>query len=139
MASKKGSYTPMPAVPDDLEERYRVTLAVLSGMITLSEGARRLGLSRVQYQTIMHRGLHGRSEALPLAIRAALNPEPIGLMRARRFSFPAAGIRLRRQQQRIPHRGRLTSSPVPHLPREALRSPAFPARPKENLILRWPI
>jgi transposase InsO family protein len=64
MASKKGSYTPMPTVPDDLEERYRVTLAVLSGMITLSEGARRLGLSRVQYQTIMHRGLHGLVDGL---------------------------------------------------------------------------
>lgn len=64
MASKKGSYTPMPAVPDDLEERYRVTLAVLSGMITLSEGAKRLGLSRVQYQTIMHRGLHGLVDGL---------------------------------------------------------------------------
>jgi transposase InsO family protein len=64
MASKKGSYTPMPAVPDDLDERYRVTLAVLSGMITLSEAARRLGLSRVQYQTIMHRGLHGLVDGL---------------------------------------------------------------------------
>ncbi len=64
MASKKGSYTPMPTVPDDLQERYRVTLAVLSGMITLSEGARRLGLSRVQYQTIMHRGLHGLVDGL---------------------------------------------------------------------------
>lgn len=62
--AKKPTYTPMPQVPGMLEERYRVTLAVLSGTITVSEAAKRLGLSRVQYQTIMHRGLHGLIDGL---------------------------------------------------------------------------
>ena len=62
--AKKPTYTPMPDVPDMLTERYQVTLQVLSGMITLSEGARRLGISRVQYQTIVHRGLHGLIDGL---------------------------------------------------------------------------
>lgn len=64
MASKKPSYVPQPDVPESLEERYRVTLMVLGGMITVSEGARRLGLSRVQYQTLFHRGLHGLIDGL---------------------------------------------------------------------------
>ncbi|HTD57751.1 MAG TPA: hypothetical protein VK672_02550, partial [Solirubrobacteraceae bacterium] len=64
MASKKPSYVPQPEVPERLAERYQVTLMVLSGAITLSEGARRLGLSRVQYQTLLHRGLHGLIDGL---------------------------------------------------------------------------
>lgn len=64
MASKKPSYVPLPELPQMLEERFRVTVAVMSGVISLSEGARRLSLSRVQYQTLYHRGLHGLIDGL---------------------------------------------------------------------------
>jgi hypothetical protein len=53
------SYTPAPRVPSELLPRYKVMLEVLSGELTVSEGARRLGLSRNHFQTLMHRGLGG--------------------------------------------------------------------------------
>jgi transposase-like protein len=50
-------YTPMPQVPVPLKDRYQVITEVLSGAISVSEGARRLGLSRNRFQSVMHRGL----------------------------------------------------------------------------------
>lgn len=59
MASKKKSYVAAPAVPEDLMQRYSVMMQVLSGAMTVSEGARVLGLSRNHFQTLMHQALHG--------------------------------------------------------------------------------
>ena len=58
------SYVSTPRVPSELLPRYRAVLEVLSGTLTVSEGARRLGLSRNHFQTLMHRGLSGLLEAL---------------------------------------------------------------------------
>jgi hypothetical protein len=51
-------------VPSALLPRYKVVLEVLGGALTVSEGARRLGLSRNHFQTLMHRGLSGLLDAL---------------------------------------------------------------------------
>lgn len=53
----KKSYTALPAIPPELAPRYDVMMAVISGELTVSEGARRLGLSRNHFQTLLHRGL----------------------------------------------------------------------------------
>lgn len=53
----KKTYEPAPEVPPELRERYATMLEVLQGRITVSEGARRLGMSRNHFQTLMHRGL----------------------------------------------------------------------------------
>lgn len=58
------NYEPAPDVPRELRERYATMLAVMAGEITVSEGARRLGLSRNHFQTLMHRGLKGLLEGL---------------------------------------------------------------------------
>jgi hypothetical protein len=58
------SYIKTPRVPSALLPRYRVMLEVLGGTLTVSEGARRLGLSRNHFQTLMHRGLSGLLEGL---------------------------------------------------------------------------
>jgi len=60
----KKTYEPAPAVPQELQERYATILAVMVGEITVSEGARRLSLSRNHFQTLMHRGLKGLMEGL---------------------------------------------------------------------------
>jgi hypothetical protein len=57
-------YVPAPQVPPDLKDRYKVMLEVLSGEMTVSEGARRLNLSRLHFQSLMHRGLQGLVEGL---------------------------------------------------------------------------
>jgi helix-turn-helix protein len=52
-------YTGRPPVPRVLLPRYQAVLEVLSGELTVSEAARRLGISRNQFQSVMHRGLQG--------------------------------------------------------------------------------
>jgi len=53
----KKNYTALPAVPPELAPRYETMLAVMSGALTVSEGARRLGLSRNHFQSLLHRAL----------------------------------------------------------------------------------
>ena len=53
----KKTYTAAPKAPEELRTRYETMLAVMSGAITVSDGARRLGMSRNHFQTLMHRGL----------------------------------------------------------------------------------
>jgi hypothetical protein len=65
MAKKKTkTYTPAPAVPSELQDRYRAILEVLSGELTVSEAARRLDMPRNHFQTLMHRGLAGLIEGV---------------------------------------------------------------------------
>ena len=53
------SYKRLPQIPPEMQERYRVMVEVLSGAVTVKHGARRLGLSRNQFQSLLHRGLEG--------------------------------------------------------------------------------
>ena len=53
------SYTSMPVVPSEMLERYRIVMEVLSGAISVSEGARKTGLSRNHFQTPGAPGLGG--------------------------------------------------------------------------------
>ncbi len=62
--AKKKTYEPIPEVPQELAERYRVMLEVLSGKRSVSSGARLLGLSRNHFQTLMHRALRGLMQGL---------------------------------------------------------------------------
>jgi hypothetical protein len=58
------SYTAMPAVPPEMAARYRIVMEVLSGAISVSEGARKAGLSRNHFQTLLHRASSGIIEGL---------------------------------------------------------------------------
>jgi hypothetical protein len=60
----KKSYQAMPAVPPEVALRYQTMMAVLSGELTVSEGARRLDLSRNHFQSLMHRALGSLIESL---------------------------------------------------------------------------
>ena len=60
------SYVPAPRVPEEVLARYQTVLEVLGGGLTVSEGARRLGISRIRFQTLMHRGLSGLLEGLEI-------------------------------------------------------------------------
>lgn len=60
----KKDYEPMPEVPGDVRARYETVLQVLAGTISVSEGARRLGLSRNRFQTLLHRGMKGMLSGL---------------------------------------------------------------------------
>src|SRR5687767_4645022 len=56
---RKSDYVPEPEVPEEIRARYATILEVISGAITVAEGARRLGLSRNRFQTLMHRAQAG--------------------------------------------------------------------------------
>src|SRR6266508_1619107 len=64
MTKKKSTYAPRPSIPTEMQPRYRVVLLVVAGALTVSEGARQLGLSRNQFQSIRHKGLGGLLEGL---------------------------------------------------------------------------
>src|SRR5262245_49522312 len=95
-------YTPMPRVPADLKDRYEVVTEVLSGAITVSEGARRLGLSRNRFQTLEHRGI----EALVQALEAQKGGRPAVPKEERRLREEA--LRLRRENERLKKRAQTT-------------------------------
>ena len=60
----KKTYTPLPRIRPELAPRYEVVMAVISGSLTVSEGARRLGLSRNHFQSVLHRALGSLVEEL---------------------------------------------------------------------------
>lgn len=60
----KQRYTPAPTVPPEVMQRLAVMVEVLAGMKTVSEGARALKLSRNHFQTLLHRGVAGLTEAI---------------------------------------------------------------------------
>lgn len=60
----KKTYTALPVVPPALGARYETVMSVISGSLTVSEGARRLGLSRNHFQSLLHRALGSLIEEL---------------------------------------------------------------------------
>ncbi len=84
----KKTYEPAPEVSPELRERYAAMLEVIQGRITVSEGARRLGMSRNHFQTLMHRGLK--------SLVAGITPGEPG-----RPGKPAREAELERQNEKL--------------------------------------
>jgi hypothetical protein len=124
MATRTTRYTPRPTVPATEAARTRVLLSVLQGQRTLSAAARELGLSRVQVQTLLHRGLTGFIDAL---VRKPAGrprrPAPEAVLRAEHARLRREAARWQRRAQttdrllevasgllkgRVPMRGRTT-------------------------------
>ena len=61
---KKPSYVPEPEVPPEVADRMAVVLMVLSEELTVTEGAERLGLSRVRMQTLKNRAAGAMVQAV---------------------------------------------------------------------------
>jgi transposase-like protein len=85
---EKKNYEPAPEVPQRLKLRYETMLRVLSGSITVTEGARRLYMSRNHFQTLLHRGLKG--------LLAGITPGEAG-----RPGKPPAQAALEREVQKL--------------------------------------
>jgi hypothetical protein len=94
----KKTYTALPVVPPELAARYETVMAVLSGSLTVSEGARRLGLSRNHFQSLLHRALGSLIEELgPKA--GGRPPTPV---RERQLELETGQLRL--QNERLQRR-----------------------------------
>lgn len=85
---RKRRYEPAPEVPQRLKLRYETMLRVLSGSITVTEGARQLYMSRNHFQTLLHRGLKGLLDGI--------TPKEAG-----RPGKPPAQAELEREVQRL--------------------------------------
>lgn len=70
MGRAQKSYTPAPQVPPEVAERVTLIHEVMAGKRTVSEAARRLGMSRNRFQSILHRGLE--------ALVESVGPQPAG-------------------------------------------------------------
>ena len=94
----KKTYTALPEVPPELAPRYEVMVAVMSGSVTVSEGARRLGLSRNHFQSLLHRALG--------SLIAELGPKPGGRpkMPVRERQLEEETGRLRVENERLNRR-----------------------------------
>ncbi len=102
MATRKSRYTRRPTVPTTELARTRVLLSVLQGERSVTMAARELGLSRVQVQTLLHRGLTGFLEALAR--------KPAGRRRrpAQEAALREENARLRREAARCQRRAQTT-------------------------------
>ena len=86
--AKKKTYTPMPEVPEAIRERFTVVLQVQSGALSVSEGARKLGMARNEFQSLMHKAMAG--------MIAAMTPKPPG-----RPAKPEAEAKLRTESEKL--------------------------------------
>ena len=96
------TYTPLPPVPPEMVERYRIVMEVLSGTVTMSEGARKAGLSRNHFQTLVHRASAGIIEGLRPK-EAGRRPMP---QAERRLQLEAR--RLRKENERLLQRAHVS-------------------------------
>ena len=95
---EKKNYTPLPAVPPEIAMRYETVMAVLSGELSVSEGARRLRLSRNHFQTLMHRTQSLVIESLvPKAGGRPATPEREKQLQRDLERLEAENVRLRRR------------------------------------------
>lgn len=60
----RSRYVKAPQPPESARPLYEAMMKVMSGAMTVTEAAASVGLSRLRFQTRMHRGLHGLMEAL---------------------------------------------------------------------------
>ncbi|HET9449886.1 MAG TPA: helix-turn-helix domain-containing protein, partial [Aggregicoccus sp.] len=72
---RKPTYTPHPKLSPSQAQRLEAVLQVAAGRLTVSEAARRLGLSRLHFQSLRHRGLAALAQALAPQ-RVGRKPKP---------------------------------------------------------------
>lgn len=98
----KRTYTPMPEVPPELMERLARVIEVLAKMKTISGAAKELDLSRVQMQTLVHRGVLGMLDAItPKPGGRPAKPEHVAELEAK-------VARLERENERLQKRVDMT-------------------------------
>ena len=82
------SYEPAPRVPKEMLDRFQTIQDAMSGQLSVSEGARRLSMSRNHFQTLLHRAER--------AMLQSVTPKPAG-----RPATPAREVELQAQLSRL--------------------------------------
>src|SRR5579884_2589467 len=93
-------YTPAPVVPDEIKHRYETIRDAAAGAITMSEGARRLGMSRNHFQTLVHNAMIALIESVtPKPAGRPAMPESERLLRERVEKLERENAQLRQQTE----------------------------------------
>jgi transposase-like protein len=89
------SYEPAPQVPREMLERFKTIQDVMSGQLSVSEGARRLSMSRNHFQTLLHRA--------EKAMLQSVTPKPAGrpATPAREVELQTALSRLQKENEQL--------------------------------------
>jgi hypothetical protein len=89
------SYEPAPQVPREMLERFQTIQDVMSGQLSVSEGARRLSMSRNHFQTLLHRA--------EKAMLQSVTPKPAGrpATPAREVELQTALARLQKENEQL--------------------------------------
>jgi len=92
---QKPSYEPAPVVPREMLLRFQTIQEVMSGQLEVAEGARRLGMSRNHFQTLLHRA--------EKAVLESVTPKPAGrpARPAREVELEAELLRVQRENQAL--------------------------------------
>jgi hypothetical protein len=105
MAKGKNRYTALPQVPAELGVRLETVLEVIAGRVTVSEGARLLGMSRNHFQSLLHRGLAGMVDSItPKPAGRPARPREVNELQARVERLERENTRL---QERVETTDRL--------------------------------
>lgn len=62
--NEKSTYRTAPQVPSDLAERYRIVALVVAEQMTVSDGARQLGIARANFQSLVNKTKAAMVESL---------------------------------------------------------------------------
>jgi hypothetical protein len=101
--AKKTTYVPAPHVAPEMRERFATMLLVLGGELTVKAGAKKLGLSRNRFQTLMNRTTAQMLEALsPHKPGRPATPE-------REAQLWTENEKLRRENERLRDRTQMTN------------------------------
>jgi transposase-like protein len=92
---KTSSYTPAPAIVPEVAPRVQAVLKVVSGQWTVTEAAAEIGMSRLRFQTLMHRSLEAMVSEL--AQKSPGRP-PVP---ARERELESENARLRRENEKL--------------------------------------
>ena len=101
---KKSTYEPMPTVPKQMLERFQTIQDVMAGKLEVSEGARRLSMSRNHFQTLLHRA--------EKAVLESITPKAAGRPQkpAREVELQAALSRMEKENQELKARSEAVTS-----------------------------
>jgi hypothetical protein len=92
---KTPSYTPAPAIAPEVAPRVQAVLKVVSGQWTVTEAAAEIGMSRLRFQTLMHRSLEAMVSEL--AQKAPGRPS----VPTRERELESENARLRRENEKL--------------------------------------
>ena len=95
MRKKTPCYTPAPAIAPEVAPRVQAVLKVVSGQWTVTEAAAEIGMSRLRFQTLMHRSLEAMVSEL--AQKAPGRPS----VPTRERELESENARLRRENEKL--------------------------------------